>query len=244
MNRAMLAAVAPLLLAMSTEAGAEAGALPQPRPLIVLDPGHGGSNTGAVGPALTEKSFTLGLALLVEQELVRAGVAVELTRRDDRTLTLRQRSDLANRLGASLFVSLHGNASLSKSQRGFEAFVLTAEAVEGIAPALRSDGTSFRAGVSGQVATMLDDIERGATQWEAAELAVSVQRELRAARGSAGDRGVRQDAHHVLLGATMPAILVEAGFVDHAAEGRELAQPATQRALAQAISRAILEHVQ
>lgn len=233
----MLAVVAPLLLAIP------AAAEPVPT-LIVLDPGHGGSNSGAVGPALTEKAFTLGLALLVEEELVRAGVAVELTRRDDRTLTLRQRSDLANRLGASLFVSLHGNASLSKSQRGFEAFVLTAEAVEGIAPALRSDLPSPRAGVPAQVATMLDDIERGATQWEAAELAVSVQRELRATRGSAGDRGVRQDAHHVLLGATMPAILVEAGFVDHAAEGRELARPATQRALAQAISRAILEHVQ
>ena len=86
---------------------------------------------------------------------------------------------------------------------------------------------------------MLDDVERGACQWEAAELAAAVQRELRAVRGAVGDRGVRQDAHHVLLGATMPAVLVEVGFIDHPIEGKELARADVQAALAAALSRAI-----
>jgi len=66
-----------------------------------------------------------------------------------------------------------------------------------------------------------------------------MQRELRAVRGAAGDRGVRQDAHHVLLGATMPAVLVEVGFIDHPVEGRELADPAVQAVIADALARAI-----
>ena len=74
---------------------------------------------------------------------------------------------------------------------------------------------------------------------EAADLAVAVQRELRQVRGAAGDRGVRQDAHHVLLGATMPAVLVEIGFIDHPQEGRELVEPATQIAIADGLARAI-----
>ena len=86
---------------------------------------------------------------------------------------------------------------------------------------------------------MLDDVERGASQWEAAELAARVQHNLRQRRGAEGDRGVRQDAHHVLLGATMPAILVEVGFIDHPVEGRQLQEPGVQKQLAAAIAEAI-----
>jgi len=90
---------------------------------------------------------------------------------------------------------------------------------------------------------VLDDVERGASQWEAAELATRMQHALRDGRGSDGDRGVRQDAHHVLLGATMPAVLVEVGFIDHPIEGRQLADPAVQSQLADAISEAITDQL-
>jgi N-acetylmuramoyl-L-alanine amidase len=230
-------------LVMLTAALLGPGALraePRSTPTVVLDPGHGGSNSGASGVALVEKKFTLQLARLVADELTAAGVSVALTRETDQTLTLRQRSDIANQLGASWFVSLHGNASVSRTQRGFETFVLTPEAIESLAPALRAEGGTRRPGVEPRVAAILDDIERGATQWEAAELAVDVQRELRAVRGATADRRVRQDAHHVLLGATMPAVLVEVGFIDHPVEGRELASLQTQKAMASAIARALI----
>jgi N-acetylmuramoyl-L-alanine amidase len=70
-----------------------------------------------------------------------------------------------------------------------------------------------------------------------------MQKSLRARRGETGDRGVRQDAHHVLLGATMPAVLVEVGFIDHPIEGKQLADPAVQAELAEALAEAIADQL-
>jgi N-acetylmuramoyl-L-alanine amidase len=207
---------------------------------VVLDPGHGGSNTGARGEAgLVEKDLTLDLAIRVRRELLVRGVDVRLTRDRDRTLTLRRRVAAANQWPADIFVSLHANASPTRTQRGFETFVLDPQGVDVDGRALRSDTPTPRPGVAPDVALILDDVERGAAQWEAAELAIAVQGKLREVRGAAGDRGVRQDAHHVLLGATMPAVLIEVGFVDHPIEGRELADPALRDRLAVVIAEAI-----
>jgi N-acetylmuramoyl-L-alanine amidase len=218
---------------------------PPPAPLVVLDPGHGGSNTGAAGTVagLYEKDLTLTIAREVQARLVARGVDVVLTRDRDATLTLRQRVARANRLGADLFVSIHANASPDRVQRGFETFVLTPAGVDIDGRALRSETGALRPGVAPEDALVLDDVERGASQWEAADLAATMQRELRAVRGGAGDRGVRQDAHHVLLGATMPAVLVEVGFIDHPVEGKELATAAVQAQLADALAAATLEQL-
>ena len=102
-----------------------------------------------------------------------------------------------------------------------------------------SDTTTPRPGVDPEIALVLDDVERGAAQWESAELATRMQKSLRVRRGPDGDRGVRQDSQHVLLGATMPAVLVEVGFIDHPIEGRELADPDIQARLVDAIVEAI-----
>lgn len=228
-----------LLVAAAIAASASV-AVADARPLVVLDPGHGGSNSGAAGAAgIFEKQLTLVLARAVRDDLVARGYDVVLTRERDATLTLRQRVAAANRRGADLFVSIHANASPARVQRGFETFVLTAAGVDVDGRALRSETGTPRAGLDAETALILDDVERGACQWEAAELAAAVQKELRAVRGEAGDRGVRQDAHHVLLGATMPAVLVEVGFIDHPIEGQELARPATQAAIARALAKAI-----
>lgn len=231
------------MLALVTLAGiANAGPdAPQRRPVVVLDPGHGGSNPGAQGavPELREKHLTLTLANLVATRLRDKGIDVTLTRSQDRTLTLRQRVDQANKLAADLFISIHANASPTRTQRGFETFVLTARGVDVDGRALRSDSTVPRPGIDPEIALVLDDVERGASQWEAAELAARMQKALRTKRGEGGDRGVRQDAHHVLLGATMPAVLVEVGFIDHPIEGKQLAEPGTQAELADAIASAI-----
>jgi N-acetylmuramoyl-L-alanine amidase len=190
-------------------------------------------------PELREKHLTLTLATLVAARLRDKGIDVTLTRTTDRTLTLRQRVDTANKLAADLFVSIHANASPTRTQRGFETFVLTARGVDVDGRALRSDSTTPRPGVDPEIGLVLDDVERGSSQWEAAELAARMQKALRTKRGDTGDRGVRQDAHHVLLGATMPAVLVEVGFIDHPIEGKQLAEAATQAGLADAIASSI-----
>lgn len=207
--------------------------------VVVIDAGHGGSNRGAKGVTLHEKQLTLVVANLVAERLRRREISVTMTRTDDRTLTLRQRVAIADRLPADLFVSVHANASATRTQRGFETFVLTPRGLDVDGRALRSTVTTPRAGVDPDIGLVLDDVERGASQWEAADLAAKMQRSLRERRGAAGDRGVRQDAHHVLLGATMPAVLVEVGFIDHPLEGRELVDPKIQAQLVDAIVEAI-----
>src|SRR5207237_4462918 len=154
---------------------------------------------------LVEKQLTLAIASRVADKLRNRDIDVQLTRTDDKTLTLRQRVAFANKVPADIFVSIHANASPTRTQRGYETYVLTAKGVDVDGRALRSDATTPRPDVDPDVALVLDDIERGAAQWEAAELAARLQRALRDRRGANGDRGVRQDAHHVLLGATMPA---------------------------------------
>lgn len=212
--------------------------------VVVLDPGHGGSNRGAKGATLHEKQVTLAIATLVADRLRAREISVTMTRTDDRTLTLRQRVAIADRLPADLFVSIHANASPTRTQRGFETFVLTARGVDVDGRALRASVTTPRPGVDPEVALVLDDVERGASQWEAADLASRMQRSLRDRRGAEGDRGVRQDAHHVLLGATMPAVLVEVGFIDHPIEGKQLATAAVQGQIADAIAEAIVDQLQ
>jgi N-acetylmuramoyl-L-alanine amidase len=208
---------------------------------VILDPGHGGSNAGAKGvvEGLHEKQLTLAIANLVAERLRAKGIACELTRTTDKTLTLRQRVAIANQAPADLFVSIHANASPTRTQRGFETYVLTPKGVDIDGRALRSDTTTPRPGVDAATALVLDDVERGAAQWEAADLAARMQHSLRDRRGDDGDRGVRQDAPHVLLGATMPAVLVEVGFIDHPIEGKQLAESVVQNKLADAIAEAI-----
>ncbi len=218
-------------------------------PVVVLDPGHGGSNPGAKGSGLQEKQLTLAIATRVAARLTAQGIAVQLTRTDDRTLTLRQRIAHANQLPADVFVSIHANASPNRTQRGYETFVLNPRGVDVDGRALRTDTPTTRPGVDPAIGVVLDDVERGASQWESADLAARIQRSLRERRGMGDDsraprdRGVRQDAHHVLLGATMPAVLVEVGFVDHPIEGKELAGAATQDQLAAAIAEAVAEQL-
>jgi len=193
-------------------------------PLVVVDAGHGGTNTGAPGyrDGLFEKRVTLEMARCVAAHLQLAGYRVELTREDDRYLSLRERVRRANELRADRFVSLHFNATESHDQRGFETYILTPDALDIDGRALRTADGVPRPGVDLDTALLLDDVERGVALRSSAELALSVQRRLRALRGKETDRGVRQDSMHVLLGATMPAILVEVGFIDHPQEGPEL----------------------
>ncbi len=210
---------------------------------VVLDPGHGGSNAGAAGSGLREKHLTFALSGQIAERLRAKGIEVTLTRTADVTRTLRQRGEVAAAHAADVFVSIHANASPTRTQRGYETFVLTTRGVDVDGRALRSDSSLPRPGVDREIGLLLDDVERGAVQWEAADLAARIQRAIRDRRGASGDRGVRQDSHHVLLGATMPAVLVEVGFIDHPIEGKQLADPAVQAQLAEAIALAVEEQL-
>lgn len=215
-------------------------------PLILIDPGHGGTNTGAasVRPDIFEKHMTLAMAESLRARLEAKGYQVRLTRNKDTYLSLRQRGRMANELDVDLFVSLHGNATESHSHSGFETYILTPEAVDLDSRALRFDSGRTRAGVDAQTGILLDDIERATSQARASELAETLQSNMRKLRGKAGDRGVRQQSMDVLFGATMPAILIEVGFIDHPIEGEELLDAELRDKICDAIASAIESHAE
>ncbi len=212
--------------------------------LVLIDPGHGGTNGGAasIRANVFEKHLTLAMATLLKDRLSQNGFDVRLTRTKDTYLTLRQRGHIANEMNADVFISLHANATESHSQSGYETFILTPDAIDIDTRALRQESGRVRDGVTPKTAALLDDIERSTTQLLAAKLAASVQTNMSSLRGKAGDRGVRQDSMHVLLGATMPAILVEVGFIDHPVEGEELMDLSLRAQMIDGIARAIEKH--
>src|SRR5207237_2689576 len=142
---------------------------------------------------LVEKQLTLAIASRVADKLRNRDIDVQLTRTDDKTLTLRQRVAFANKVPADIFVSIHANASPTRTQRGYETYVLPPKGVDVDGRALRGDTTTPRPGVDAETALVLDDVERGASQFVAADLAARVQHALRDRRGATRDRGVRQD---------------------------------------------------
>jgi N-acetylmuramoyl-L-alanine amidase len=210
---------------------------------VVIDPGHGGSNTGAAGvvEGLYEKRLTLAIARALAKRLEAAGVAVTLTRSDDRYVSLRERVRVANAAGADLFVSLHANASPTKAQRGYETYILTPDALNVDTAAIRGADGAPRDGLDATTAALVDDLERGSALPQAARLADRIQTRLGEARSASASRGVRQAAMDVLMGPTMPAVLVEVGFIDHPVEGVELLRRDVRERIADAIAAGILD---
>jgi N-acetylmuramoyl-L-alanine amidase len=212
-------------------------------PPIVIDPGHGGNDTGAVGDnGLSESELTLAVARRLAAELRARGHAVRLTRDDGEGRALTDRTAIANRLDAAVFVSLHANASTFSSVTGAETYYMSLDdgaSDEAAAATARLENT---AGTDREPQSDLDlilwDLAQASVLNESAELAVDVQTRLNELL-DLRDRGVKQAPFVVLTGATMPAILVEVGFLSNRTEASRLAQPEHQQALARAIATGI-----
>jgi len=212
-----------------------------PRP-IVIDPGHGGDDTGAKSPdGLTEKELTLAIARRLARILESRGHAVRLTRDGDQSRALTDRTALANRLEAPVFVSLHANASTFSSVSGAETYYMSLDSASDEAAAATAN-LENRADGSVDERSPLDlilwDLAQAEVLNESADLALAVQGRLNARLGSR-DRGVKQAPFVVLTGATMPAILVEVGFLSNTSEAQKLIQPDYQQQLAEAVAAGI-----
>jgi N-acetylmuramoyl-L-alanine amidase len=213
---------------------------------VVIDAGHGAHDPGAIGVGgLQEKAVTLDLALLVREALRSAGYEVVLTRDRDVYLPLEERTALANTARGDLFLSLHCNASDDGKLSGVETYYLN------LASSRRAMTTAAREN-SMALANMSDlqDLLKqiyDSKMDESSRFADAVQRSLhgslRRAYRDVKDLGVKQAPFYVLIGAQMPSVLVEASFINHAREGRRLAQPAYRRVLAQAIADGVKRYV-
>ena len=250
-----------LVLEMSAPAPAPgervaAPAAPAPRPqrpaeqpapalrTVVIDPGHGGENTGAAGEDGTlEKDVTLAIARKLRAELVsERGLQVFLTRDHDVEVGLDERTAIANNYKADLFVSVHANASRARGAKGSEVYFLSYQASDDESRwVAQSEGAAepiAHAPAGSDLALILWDMAQAEHLEESSALASRIQEELAVVTGSEG-RGVKQAPFRVLVGATMPAVLVEVAFISNPEEEKLLASDAYQSKIAASLARGI-----
>lgn len=208
---------------------------------IVIDPGHGGKEVGAVGPTgLMEKDVTLALSRKLAAALSRrTGARVILTRDDDSLVSLDQRTALANQYAADLFLSVHMNAAVVQNAQGSETYFLSLEASDELArKAAELENASGGRGSSSDLNLILWDLAQQAYLDESSRFARSIQESMNAATGVA-NRGVKQAPFKVLIGATMPAALVEVGFISNPQEESKLQSGEFQNLMVEALTSAV-----
>lgn len=213
------------------------------RPIVVIDPGHGGRDPGAtsVSGQVAEKDLTLALARELRDDLVKRGrVRVAMTRDDDRYLSLEDRSAVARRLNAAMFVSLHMDSALNPLARGATVYSLSDVASDEEAARLAaSENAGAESAVSdGSVQAMLSDLAMQGQMGASADLA------SRLVAKSAGRFGLRPNPHrfasfHVLRRADAPAVLFEAGYISNADDEVLLRTPEQRSKIALALAQAI-----
>ena len=217
------------------------------RPLVVIDPGHGGHDPGASGAGnLKEAQLTLALARGLRDELVRrARVRVALTRDGDRYLTLEERYGIARRLGADLFVSIHADAAADDSARGATLYTLSERAsdTEAAKIAARENKADTINGVvlreqSGDVAAILLDLSRRQTLDRSAGFARLVLRENQGAIRFRPEP-LKSAAFVVLKSPDVPSVLFESGYISNADDTARLLDAKSRQGFANAFARAI-----
>jgi N-acetylmuramoyl-L-alanine amidase len=214
---------------------------------IVIDPGHGGSEDGAIGPSGTaEKDITLTLARTLRTRLEeRMPVRVVLTRTEDADLPLDTRTALANQQKADLFISLHLNSNHHPGAQGAETFFSSLEASDEYAAQSAASENLATGSSSGDplydLQLILWDLAQSRYLAESQRFASLVQDELNEALGLR-NRGVKQAPFRVLMGAAMPAVLVECGFLSNPKEEQKLLDPAYRAQLIDALVRAVLRY--
>ncbi len=216
------------------------------RPLVVIDAGHGGRDPGAGAGSLKEKALTLALARAVRDVLVaEGGIRVALTRSDDRFLVLQERSGIARRLGADLFLSLHADSAEDGTARGASVYTLsergsseaaariadkenTADTINGVSLSRTSDAVS----------AILVDLSQDEASLHSRDFARLVLREARG-RLRLHDERVQSAAFVVLKSPDLPSVLFESGYISNPDDAALLATPAGREAVATTMARAI-----
>lgn len=216
---------------------------------VILDPGHGGQDSGASRGSIKESEIALAVSKKVRARLKpEKQVRVTLTREEDEFLNLKQRSDLARRLRADLFISIHANSNLDPRVRGAEfyfknqlppeeesLFLANRENQVESETVLEIDQKKRNVGL----AAIKEDLQTTYHLYLSRELGRSLKTKWKEDHGIRSVR-VRQGPFHVISQVPMPALLVELGFISNPQESRWLADQEVQRALAESIANGIL----
>jgi N-acetylmuramoyl-L-alanine amidase len=213
---------------------------------IVIDPGHGGHDPGAIANGVNEAELVLDIALRLEALLEQVpGLEVVLTRRTNEFIPLEERTAIANREKADLFLSIHANSHRQSAVRGIETYYLNfATTPDAEAVAARENAASAQ--TMNTLAPIVKAIILNSKLDESRELATFIQsglvRKTKTAANPTRDLGVKQAPFVVLVGAQMPSVLTEIAFITNKAEAGLMKQPAHRQVVAQALKDAVLKY--
>ena len=217
---------------------------------VVIDPGHGGKDPGAIGfNKIREKDITLSIAKelgkMVERNL---GMKVIYTRQEDVFVPLWRRTQIANNVDADIFISIHANAAIANSKvKGFETFLIrigkTEDAIEvakreNEAIKLEEENYQYTDFTDAKkiVASMTQNSAMKGSEYLADRIQINLDKRL-----DSNNRGVKQGGFHVLVGASMPNVLVEVGFITNKEEAKNLSKNHYKREIAKGIFEAIID---
>lgn len=218
---------------------------------IVLDPGHGGVDPGAIGrKKLQEKEVNLAIAKILKKKLENYGLKVLLTRSDDRFVALSERTRFANEKKADLFISIHCNATdKNRKANGFETYFLSEAKTDWERAVLARENGALQYEqnepdplTKDDISLILADLSQNEFLKESFNLAYEIQ--------TAGvemlkdvDRGVKQAGFYVLRTSFMPSVLIECGFISNLAEEKKLRTQKYQESIAKAIFNGIVNYI-
>lgn len=207
---------------------------------IVIDPGHGGDEDGAIGPhGVREKDVTLQIAQMAAEQLrSQLGAKVWLTRKKDKNVSLEKRYKIAKKKRADLFISIHANASPDHKHSGIETYYLNNATDEAALKLAERENQSWR-GSRSDIDRILSTMMQNAVTDESRVLANSVHKNImdnvKARYKGVRDRKVRSALFYVLVGTQCPSILVETAFITNPREEMRLADPTYQQQIADAV---------
>ena len=224
------------------------------RKIVVVDPGHGGKDPGTAANGVTEKNVNLAVGLLLERELKSMGFDVVMTRRTDVYLKLQERTDIANKAKADVFVSVHVNALPSaKKTSGFEIYIMALPTDKDALNLAKIENREYVEGKANNNSAEVDkrtelllrilgDMQQNNKINESTELAEAL---FKAGNSSSLPmKRVAQAPFFVLRGAGMPAVLLETGFVTNETEAKLLAHPGYQERIAKAMAAGVADYLQ
>jgi N-acetylmuramoyl-L-alanine amidase len=213
---------------------------------VVIDAGHGGHDTGSIGPTgFTEKELVLDvskrLKILIEEQM---GAEVILTRDADTFLALESRTQMANQEKADLFISIHANSSPEKAVRGVETFFLNlnTQSRDALSTATRENAASEKK--IHELQDILQKIVLNDKADESRELAKHVQTAMSTRSNAGSNRGVKQAPFVVLVGATMPSVLAEVSFISNPEEEKRLKTPEYRQKIAESLYQGIKSYAE
>lgn len=221
--------------------------------VVILDPGHGGEDTGALreleGRTVAEKDITLAIAREAAKLFRKRGITAKLTRFDDTFIDLDNRTIAANKgakgAAQSVFVSIHANAVDDETSAGIETYVFNAATNEASRHLADLENGKRWTKAHATLDLILADLATTANFGDSADLACDIQSEAVSRLSSRGlatrDRGIRQALFYVLMRTAMPSVLFEPGFLSNPLELARLATPVYQRVLAQSLVDGVLK---